>query len=457
MRARRIIGSSICFMAWASVAAAAPGDLLVAEYEAGTVLEFGQGGDLLDAERFATGLSAPIGLCVGPGGHIYVAESVAPGGSQITIITEGGDFSDAEPFATGPAGITALWCDDESILVGMTGAAPQPGEPPNGAIFDAVDGGMFLFTGNPIAVELLLPGAMARTNDGSLYSANGDVWDVTAGGPFGEVLPFTTGRLMFVIEERDGLLLGGDFAVPEVVDFSGGGDLSAAPVFATLPALGTGVQGLLDAGDAGLFALVADQIFEITGGGDLSAASPLATGLMTGQVGYHGMVHHVCSTDADCYDQDACNGPERCENNTCLPPEGPLGCEDEDVCTADACDATLGCVHEAIAGCCSGDDQCALDELCDGSTHTCVPIDVPPGASEGDSEDGTAGDPEGDSTGEDSTGGDTDGAGLDEDAAGCGCRSSGPSAAVWLLVLPLFARRRRARARLRTDGHFDLK
>lgn len=441
-------------MAWAPAALAAPGDLLITEYANGSVLEFGQGGDLLDAERFATGLSAPVGICVGPGGHIYVAESVATGGSEITIITNGGDFTDAEPFATGPAGITALWCDEEMILVGMVGAPPPddppPDEPPTptGAVFDAAAGGMFLLTGDAVAVELVLPGAMARSEEGSLFSANGDVWDISEGGPFGEIPPFTTGRMLFVIEERDGRLLGGDYNVPEVVDFTDGGDLSVAPVYATLPVLGTGVQGLLDAGDAGLFALVADQIFEIGDGGDMGAAEPRATGLLTGQVGYHGMLHHVCSTDADCFDQDACNGAERCENNTCLPPEGPPDCEDEDVCTADSCDAQLGCVHDPIAGCCSGDDQCALDELCDGATDTCVPVTTPTsGAS-----DESAGDSEGGPTGgADTTGAQpTDGAGLDEDPQGCGCRSSMPSAAPWwLLLLPWLGRRRRIRARRR--------
>jgi len=53
-----------------------------------------------------------------------------------------------------------------------------------------------------------------------------------------------------------------------------------------------------------------------------------------------------------------------------------LDCDDDDLCTADACDAALGCSHTDIAGCCRLDvdcvdsESCTLDQ-CDVATGTC--------------------------------------------------------------------------------------
>ena len=36
----------------------------------------------------------------------------------------------------------------------------------------------------------------------------------------------------------------------------------------------------------------------------------------------------------------------------------PVDCGDNDICTADSCDKSLGCVSEPIDGCCDADDDC---------------------------------------------------------------------------------------------------
>ncbi len=60
----------------------------------------------------------------------------------------------------------------------------------------------------------------------------------------------------------------------------------------------------------------------------------------------------ACASDGDCDDGNACTGVERCVGHACVAGT-PLGCNDGDVCTADACDPAAGCVHtpscEALA------------------------------------------------------------------------------------------------------------
>ena len=67
-----------------ALAQVAPGDLLVSEYAAGSVANVKDGGDFTGQPRFATGLSGPLGMCIGPGGDLYVAEFDS---GEITIIT----------------------------------------------------------------------------------------------------------------------------------------------------------------------------------------------------------------------------------------------------------------------------------------------------------------------------------------------------------------------------------
>jgi hypothetical protein len=56
-----------------------------------------------------------------------------------------------------------------------------------------------------------------------------------------------------------------------------------------------------------------------------------------------------CASDGDCDDHDACNGAERCVDNTCVAGTPP-DCDDGDPCTTDTCSADSGCVHTDECG-----------------------------------------------------------------------------------------------------------
>jgi cysteine-rich repeat protein len=80
-------------------------------------------------------------------------------------------------------------------------------------------------------------------------------------------------------------------------------------------------------------------------------------------------VHGTCAL-RDCPDGEACS-PE----SGCCHPDAV--CDDGDVCTADHCNAFLGCVHAPIAGCCRTDAACddgnpCTDDGCDPGTHVCI-------------------------------------------------------------------------------------
>jgi len=62
-----------------------------------------------------------------------------------------------------------------------------------------------------------------------------------------------------------------------------------------------------------------------------------------------------------CPDGDKCNGDEICEGAVCQAGT-PLVCEDNNVCTKDACYAASGCVFEQVAD----GTPCDNDDLCDG-------------------------------------------------------------------------------------------
>ena len=437
-----------------AVVRAAPGDRLVTEFNNGSVLEWSAGGDLSEAERFATGLTTPSGMCIGPEGHIYVAET-NPG--TITIIDDGGDLTDAEPYAFGLVGMGSLWCDDERIVISCPACAAT-------GVVEITQGGNILDNVTLLAFNVGLTGDVVYASDGRLLAAAGDVWDITAGGDFAEVPPYTTGPQMLSALSLDGVLIGGEFGGTRIFDFTEGGDLSMAQPWAELPVdAGPNVQALLAVPGDSNYAVLGEEIYDIGTGGDLTDASPYAWGLLTGNVGVSAMVDHVCSTNEDCADADLCNGDELCIANECFPPEGPPDCDDADVCTADSCDADEGCLHDPIEGCCEADLDCAVDEFCDAARNTCVPTGVPPGDDDDDDDDddATGGDETGDDDdddggpdggldpSDDDGGGDEsgdDGASIDTEAAGCSCRSTGPSG--WaLLLLPLFARLRRPRRR----------
>jgi hypothetical protein len=83
----------------------------------------------------------------------------------------------------------------------------------------------------------------------------------------------------------------------------------------------------------------------------------------------HEAVPLCCRSDAECLDATVCNGAESCVASSCVA-GSPLDCDDGDACTADACDAISGCAHEAVVGCCNVDLDCDDGEPCTDDTCT---------------------------------------------------------------------------------------
>ena len=76
-----------------------------------------------------------------------------------------------------------------------------------------------------------------------------------------------------------------------------------------------------------------------------------------------------------CGDDDACTLAEACAEGQCEP-GATLPCDDRNPCTADRCDAALGCVHEPTDGACddgtpcTGSDECVAG-ACTGEPYGC--------------------------------------------------------------------------------------
>lgn len=67
---------------------------------------------------------------------------------------------------------------------------------------------------------------------------------------------------------------------------------------------------------------------------------------------------------APCDDGDFCTVADSCSDTIC---SGELrDCDDGDVCTDDGCDPTSGCTHENNTVACDDDDTCTLDDVCTG-------------------------------------------------------------------------------------------
>lgn len=437
-----------------SFASAAP-RLLVTDQLAGTVLEFTEGGE---ATVFASGLSEPAGLCVGPGNDVYVAEY---GTGEITIVSAGGDMTDEPAFADTSAvdGINlvpvGLWCNDSVVLVSDL----------QGAVANVVVGGS-----DPLAWQVYAywPAALNPLPIDIAQSEAGNVFVTSAEGIFradlgltGEAPPIVTGHPFVALEAVGETLLATVADGPRIYDVTMGGDLTDAAPWATLPG-DDAVFALLAAGTQ-RYAASGTAIYDVSAGGDLTAAAPFATGLSEGLL-YQAMVEWTCGTDADCDDGDACNGAETCEANTCIPAKEPLSCDDDDVCTADACDPDSGCVNEAIEGCCVSDLDCSLEEICDEDANVCVPAFSPTtgddstsgngSSTEGDDQgetgddeplpSGTSGDgPDtGDEPGGETGDGDTDDT-ASADAASGGCSVGGRVGSFWLLTVAMLGLLRR--------------
>ena len=73
---------------------------------------------------------------------------------------------------------------------------------------------------------------------------------------------------------------------------------------------------------------------------------------------------HVANA-ALCDDGDACSVGDACASGECKP-GAPLGCDDKNVCTADSCDKTAGCVYLPNAATCDDGNNCSADDTCSG-------------------------------------------------------------------------------------------
>jgi len=78
-----------------------------------------------------------------------------------------------------------------------------------------------------------------------------------------------------------------------------------------------------------------------------------------------------CTSDAQCSDNNACNGVESCRNNRCMPGT-PMQCDDGVSCTVDRCDPGTGrCVATADNELCNDGVYCNGIETCD-TTRGCA-------------------------------------------------------------------------------------
>jgi RHS repeat-associated protein len=94
-----------------------------------------------------------------------------------------------------------------------------------------------------------------------------------------------------------------------------------------------------------------------------------------------GVLHLPVSAGESCADSDACNGVELCDGaGVCLAGTAPIP-DDGNACTADACDPALGVVHTPLpaGSACLNSDVCDGAESCDGAglclAGTLLPVD----------------------------------------------------------------------------------
>ncbi len=67
---------------------------------------------------------------------------------------------------------------------------------------------------------------------------------------------------------------------------------------------------------------------------------------------------------APCDDGDLCTLGDACQTGVCVPGIAP-DCSDGNVCTSDACEPAVGCIHQPIAGVCDDGDACTVGDRCD--------------------------------------------------------------------------------------------
>jgi cysteine-rich repeat protein len=259
--------------AWLPMTASAqllPGDLLASTldpYGAGTVVIVTDGGNVAEDEPFVTladGVSATQ-MCVTGEGRVLLANfHTRELTGTVLDITSGVP----EVFASGFSAPFGLYCAEGEILL----ADFYRG------VFDITAGGDFAAT-EPFA-DIDIPVSIMRDSEGTLWTGSwggrGGVYDVSGGGDFTLAEPYLDDprRRTSWFAELDGSLLTYHFG-RSVLDFTAGGSVDSAPVFATLP----NMAGMVQLGST-LYASTFDRaIYDITEGGDFSEAEPFAIGL----------------------------------------------------------------------------------------------------------------------------------------------------------------------------------
>jgi cysteine-rich repeat protein len=69
------------------------------------------------------------------------------------------------------------------------------------------------------------------------------------------------------------------------------------------------------------------------------------------------------ANQAACSDGNACTLGDHCDNKVCVP-TGQPSCDDDNLCTNDACDAAQGCIHLLNSVPCNDGDKCTTDDIC---------------------------------------------------------------------------------------------
>ena len=450
-----------------SSAVAAPGDFLVTEYTGDSVVDVSGGGDVSADARFATGLSGPVSLCVGPNDDIYVSNFVD---GTVDIITDGGDFAAVPAFAEGLGNPGQLLCSTGIVLVADTA----------GRVIDVTAGGDFsLDQGWAWDNNGTTWSGLIRDGGGNVYVSafsEGEVYDITGGGDFTDASPFAFGiPNATVLSDSSAGLLVVHGLLGDIKDFSPGDDISDDAIWAEVP----NAVSVYDRGSDGIWALGEDPtsntgaVWDITGGGNFDLIGPDAWGIDSLGLAAGGMLFHVCQVDNDCDDNDVCNGDETLRPQR-VPPPGPrwtatttTSARRTAATRSPAARTTRSPAAERPPrargpppGPARGPATGAESSGGSGTTST-TGIDLTTGSTGGPDPDTTTGTPDpttsggpGSSTATASTttpntsGGtdsDTDGEGEDTSDEGCGCRSTPTPPAALLLLLPLALRRRRGR------------
>ena len=71
--------------------------------------------------------------------------------------------------------------------------------------------------------------------------------------------------------------------------------------------------------------------------------------------------------DGNCNDANACTTVDACLNGTCMGSVAP-DCDDDNVCTNDSCNENQGCINQDNVLPCDDDDQCTLNDICGNGT-----------------------------------------------------------------------------------------